>query len=181
MSESHLLQTYNSKVVPLLQEKFKYKNKHQIPVIKKVTLNIGLGEAVQNPKAVEAASQQLALISGQKPIVTRAKRSIAGFKLREGMPIGCVVTLRNEQMWTFLDKLLHVAMPRIRDFRGISPKAFDGSGNYTMGIKEQLIFPEIEIDDVDNIRGMNISIETSAPSDKESLAMMQDLGFPFRK
>ena len=181
MSESNLLQTYNSKVVPLLQEKFKYKNKHQIPVIKKVTLNIGLGEAVQNPKAVEAARQQLALISGQKPVVTRAKRSIAGFKLREGMPIGCVVTLRNEQMWTFLDKLLHVAMPRIRDFRGISPKAFDGSGNYTMGIKEQLIFPEIEIDDVDNIRGMNISIETSAPTDKESLTMMQDLGFPFRK
>ena len=180
MSESHLLQTYNSKVVPLLQEKFKYNNKHKIPTINKVTLNIGLGEAVQNPKAVEAASTQLALISGQKPVVTRARRSIAGFKLREGMPIGCMVTLRNEQMWTFLDKFLHIAMPRIRDFRGISPKAFDGSGNYTMGIKEQLIFPEIEIDDVDNIRGMNISIVTSASTDEESLAMMKDLGFPFR-
>ena len=182
MSESHhLLQTYNSKVVPLLQEKFKYKNKHQIPAINKVTLNIGLGEAVQNPKAIDAASKQLALISGQKPVVTKAKRSIAGFKLREGMPIGCMVTLRNLQMWTFLDKLLHIAMPRIRDFRGISLKAFDGAGNYTMGIKEQLIFPEIEIDDVDNIRGMNISIVTSALTDEESLAMMQDLGFPFRK
>ena len=182
MSESHyLLQTYNSKVVPLLQEKFKYKNKHQIPAINKVTLNIGLGEAVQTPKAVEAASKQLALISGQKPVVTRAKRSIAGFKLREGMPIGCMVTLRNVQMWTFLDKLLHIAMPRIRDFRGIPLKAFDGAGNYTMGIKEQLIFPEIEIDDVDNIRGMNISIVTSALTDEEGLTMMQDLGFPFRK
>ena len=121
MSESHLLQTYQSKVVPLLQEKYKYKNKHQIPRIKKVTLNIGLGEAIQNPKAIETASKQLASISGQKPVITRAKHSIAAFKLREGMPIGCMVTLRNKHMWTFLDKLLHIAMPRIRDFRGISP------------------------------------------------------------
>ena len=181
MSESHLLQTYKTKVVPLLQEKFKYKNKHQIPAIKKISLNIGLGEAVQNPKVVEAASKQLALIAGQKPVITRAKKSIAGFKLREDMPIGCMVTLRNQQMWNFLDKLLHVAMPRIRDFRGISPKAFDGAGNYTIGIKEQLIFPELEFDDVDHVRGMNISIVTSAPNDKESLAMLQDLGFPFRK
>ena len=181
MAESHLLQTYKTKVVPLLQEKFKYKNKHQIPAIKKISLNIGLGEAVQNPKVVEAASKQLALIAGQKPVITRAKKSIAGFKLREDMPIGCMVTLRNQQMWNFLDKLLHVAMPRIRDFRGISPKAFDGAGNYTIGIKEQLIFPEIEFDDVDHVRGMNISIVTSAPNDKESLAMLQDLGFPFRK
>ncbi|MEC9460519.1 MAG: 50S ribosomal protein L5, partial [SAR324 cluster bacterium] len=161
--------------------KFNYKNTHQIPAIRKVTLNIGLGEAVQNPKVVEAASKQLALIAGQKPVITRAKKSIAGFKLREGMPIGCMVTLRNQQMWNFLDKLLHVAMPRIRDFRGISPKAFDGAGNYTIGIKEQLIFPEIEFDDVDHVRGMNISIETSALTDEESLAMLQDLGFPFRK
>ncbi|MBL4825438.1 MAG: 50S ribosomal protein L5 [SAR324 cluster bacterium] len=181
MAESHLLQTYKTKVVPLLQEKFKYKNKHQIPAIKKISLNIGLGEAVQNPKVVEAASKQLALIAGQKPVITRAKKSIAGFKLREDMPIGCMVTLRNQQMWNFLDKLLHVAMPRIRDFRGISPKAFDGAGNYTIGIKEQLIFPELEFDDVDHVRGMNISIVTSAPNDKESLAMLQDLGFPFRK
>jgi len=181
MAESHLLQTYKTKVVPLLQEKFKYKNKHQIPAIKKISLNIGLGEAVQNPKVVEAASKQLALIAGQKPVITRAKKSIAGFKLREDMPIGCMVTLRNQQMWNFLDKLLHVAMPRIRDFRGISPKAFDGAGNYTIGIKEQLIFPELEFDDVDHVRGMNISIVTNTPNDKESLAMLQDLGFPFRK
>ena len=181
MAESHLLQTYKTKVVPLLQEKFKYKNKHQIPAIKKISLNIGLGEAVQNPKVVEAASKQLALIAGQKPVITRAKKSIAGFKLREDMPIGCMVTLRNQQMWNFLDKLLHIAMPRIRDFRGISPKAFDGAGNYTIGIKEQLIFPEIEFDDVDHIRGMNVSVVTSAPTDKEGLALLQDLGFPFRK
>ncbi|MEC9383910.1 MAG: 50S ribosomal protein L5, partial [SAR324 cluster bacterium] len=167
--------------VPKLQKEFNYKNVHQVPAIRKVTINIGLGEAVQNPKVVESASKQLALIAGQKPVITRAKKSIAGFKLREGMPIGCMVTLRNQQMWNFLDKLLHVAMPRIRDFRGISSKAFDGAGNYTIGIKEQLIFPEIEFDDVDHVRGMNISIETSALTDEESLAMLQDLGFPFRK
>ena len=143
MAESHLLQTYKTKVVPLLQEKFKYKNKHQIPAIKKISLNIGLGEAVQNPKVVEAASKQLALIAGQKPVITRAKKSIAGFKLREDMPIGCMVTLRNQQMWTFLDKLLHVAIPRIRDFRGISPNAFHGAGNSTIVITYQLIFPSL--------------------------------------
>ena len=181
MVENHLLHTYNSDAVPQLKEKFNYKNRHQVPAIKKVTINMGLGEAVQNPKVVESASKQLALIAGQKPVITRAKKSIAGFKLREGMPIGCMVTLRNQQMWNFLDKLLHVAMPRIRDFRGISPKAFDGAGNYTIGIKEQLIFPEIEFDDVDHVRGMNISIVTTAPNDEESLAMLQDLGFPFRK
>ena len=181
MSESHLLQTYQSKVVPMLQEKYKYKNKHQIPRIEKVTLNIGLGEAIQNPKAIETASNQLAAISGQKPVVTRAKHSIAAFKLREGMPIGCMVTLRNKHMWTFLDKLLHIAMPRIRDFRGISPRAFDGSGNYNIGIKEQLIFPEIEFDDVDHVRGLNVSIVTSANNDEESFTMIQNLGFPFRK
>ena len=181
MVENHLLHTYNSDAVPQLQKKFNYKNRHQVPAIKKVTINMGLGEAVQNPKVVESASKQLALIAGQKPVITRAKKSIAGFKLREGMPIGCMVTLRNQQMWNFLDKLLHVAMPRIRDFRGISPKAFDGTGNYTIGIKEQLIFPEIEFDDVDHVRGMNISIVTTAPNDEESLAMLQDLGFPFRK
>ena len=181
MSESHLLQTYQSKVVPLLQEKYKYKNKHQIPRIEKVTLNIGLGEAIQNPKAIESASKQLAAISGQKPVVTRAKHSIAAFKLREGMPIGCMVTLRDRHMWTFLDKLLHIAMPRIRDFRGISPRSFDGLGNYNIGIKEQLIFPEIEFDDVDHVRGLNVSIVTSANNDEESFTMIQNLGFPFRK
>jgi len=181
MIKSHLLKTYNSEVVDVLQKKFNYKNKHQIPTIKKVTLNMGLGEAVQNPKVVEAASEQLAMISGQKPVITKAKNSIAGFKLREGMPIGCMVTLRNQKMWNFLDKLLHIAMPRIRDFRGISPRAFDGKGNYTIGIKEQLIFPEIEFDDVDHVRGMNITLVTSATNDKECFAMLQELGFPFRK
>lgn len=181
MVESHLLKTYNSKVVPLLQEKFEYKNKHQIPFIKKVSLNMGLGEAVQNPKVIEVASKQLTLVSGQKAVITKAKKSIAGFKLREGMPIGCMVTLREQGMWTFLDKLIHVAMPRIRDFRGISAKAFDGAGNYTMGIKEQLIFPEIDFDDIDQIRGLNISIVTSAENDEESFEMLKGLGFPFRK
>ena len=181
MIDSHMHKTYNSEVVPLLKKKFNYNNRHQIPTISKVTLNIGLGEAVQNPKVVEAAGKQLGLIAGQKPVITRAKKSIAGFKLREGMPIGCMVTLRNNQMWYFLDKLLHVAMPRIRDFRGITPKAFDGSGNYNIGIKEQLIFPEIEFDDIDHVRGMNISIVTTANTDEECFAMLQDLGFPFRK
>ena len=181
MRNSHLLKTYSSEVKGILQKKFNYKNIHEIPVIKKVTLNIGLGEAVQNPKVVESASKQLGLISGQKPVITRAKNSIAGFKLREGMPIGCMVTLRNQQMWNFLDKLLNIAMPRIRDFRGISPKAFDGRGNYTLGIKEQLIFPEIEFDEIDHVRGMNITFVTSANSDKESFVMLQELGFPFRK
>ena len=142
---------------------------------------MGLGEAVQNPKIVESATKQLAIISGQKPVITRAKNSIAGFKLREGMPIGCMVTLRNFQMWNFLDKLLHIAMPRIRDFRGISRKSFDGEGNYTLGIKEQLIFPEIEFDEVDHVRGLNVTFVTSALNDKESFLMLQELGFPFRK
>ena len=181
MGNSHLLKSYNTEVKGVLQKEFNYKNIHQIPVITKVTLNMGLGEAVQNPKIVESARKQLASISGQQPVITRAKNSIAGFKLREGMPIGCMVTLRNQQMWNFLDKLLHIAMPRIRDFRGISPKAFDGNGNYTLGIKEQLIFPEIEFDEVDHIRGMNITFVTSAKSDQESLLMLQKLGFPFRK
>ena len=181
MQKSHLLKTYNSSVRDALQKEFNYKNTHQIPTINKITLNMGLGEAVQNPKIVESASKQLALISGQKPVITRAKNSIAGFKLREGMPIGCMVTLRNDQMWNFLDKLLNIAMPRIRDFRGISPKAFDGKGNYTLGIKEQLIFPEIEFDEVDHVRGMNVTFVTSAKTDKESFIMLQELGFPFRK
>ena len=142
---------------------------------------MGLGSAVSDKKVLETAQAEMSQITGQKAVLTYAKKSIANFKLREGMPIGCMVTLRNQQMWNFLDKLLHVAMPRIRDFRGISPKAFDGAGNYTIGIKEQLIFPEIEFDDVDHVRGMNISIVTTAPNDEESLAMLQDLGFPFRK
>lgn len=180
MTQSDLLETYGSKVVPLLKEKFKYKNLHQIPKIVKVTVSIGLGEAVQNPKVVDAATEQLAAIAGQRPVVTRAKKSIAGFKLREGMPIGCMVTLRQKRMWNFLDKLLHVAMPRIRDFRGVSPRSFDGRGNYSLGIQEQLIFLEIDFDQIDKVRGLNIALTTTANTDEEARQLMQGLGFPFR-
>ena len=180
MTQSHLLETYGSKVVPLLKEKFKYKNLHQIPKIVKVTVSIGLGEAVQNPKVVDAATEQLAAIAGQRPVVTRAKKSIAGFKLREGMPIGCMVTLRQKRMWNFLDKLLHVAMPRIRDFRGVSPRSFDGRGNYSLGIQEQLIFLEIDFAQIDKVRGLNIALTTPANTDEEARQLMQELGFPFR-
>ncbi len=181
MQQSHLYQTYQTATVPKLKEKFSYANPHQIPGLVKVTLNIGLGEAVQNPKVIDAAVEQLAQISGQKPVVTRAKKSIAGFKLREGMPIGCMVTLRSQRMWNFLDKLIHVALPRVRDFRGISPRAFDGRGNYSMGLKEQLIFPEIDFDKIDAVRGLNIAINTTAKTDEESFALLESLGFPFRK
>ena len=180
MTQNHLLETYGSKVVPQLKEKFEYKNLHQIPKIVKVTVSIGLGEAVQNPKVIEAATEQLAAIAGQRPVVTRAKKSIAGFKLREGMPIGCMVTLRQKRMWNFLDKLLHVAMPRIRDFRGVSPRSFDGRGNYSLGIQEQLIFLEIDFDQIDKVRGLNIALTTTANTDEEARQLMQELGFPFR-
>ena len=180
MTQSHLLETYGSKVVPLLKEKFKNKNLHQIPKIVKVTVSIGLGEAVQNPKVIDAATEQLAAIAGQRPVVTRAKKSIAGFKLREGIPIGCMVTLRQKRMWNFLDKLLHVAMPRIRDFRGVSPRSFDGRGNYSLGIQEQLIFLEIDFDQIDKVRGLNIALTTTANTDEEARQLMQELGFPFR-
>ena len=180
MTQSHLLETYGSKVVPLLKEKFKYKNLHQIPKIVKVTVSIGLGEVVQNPKVIDAATEQLAAIAGQRPVVTRAKKSIAGFKLREGIPIGCMVTLRQKRMWNFLDKLLHVAMPRIRDFRGVSPRSFDGRGNYSLGIQEQLIFLEIDFDQIDKVRGLNIALTTTANTDEEARQLMQELGFPFR-
>jgi large subunit ribosomal protein L5 len=180
MTQNHLLETYGSKVVPQLKEKFEYKNLHQIPKIVKVTVSIGLGEAVQNPKVIEAATEQLAAIVGQRPVVTRAKKSIAGFKLREGMPIGCMVTLRQKRMWNFLDKLLHVAMPRIRDFRGVSPRSFDGRGNYSLGIQEQLIFLEMDFDQIDKVRGLNVAITTTANTDEEARELMQGLGFPFR-
>ena len=180
MTQNHLLETYGSKVVPQLKEKFEYKNLHQIPKIVKVTVSIGLGEAVQNPKVIEAATEQLAAIAGQRPVVTRAKKSIAGFKLREGMPIGCMVTLRQKRMWNFLDKLLHVAMPRIRDFRGVSLRSFDGRGNYSLGIQEQLIFLEMDFDQIDKVRGLNVAITTTANTDEEARELMQGLGFPFR-
>ena len=180
MTQNHLLETYGSKVVPQLKEKFEYKNLHQIPKLVKVTVSIGLGEAVQNPKVIDAATEQLSVIAGQRPVVTHAKKSIANFKLRQGMPIGCMVTLRQKRMWNFLDKLLHVAMPRIRDFRGVSPRSFDGRGNYSLGIQEQLIFLEMDFDQIDKVRGLNVAITTTANTDEEARELMQGLGFPFR-
>ena len=172
---------YRETIVPSMIKDFGYKNIEQVPKVVKISVNRGLGEASKNSKELDVSLQEIATITGQQPTINKARKSVAGFKIRDGMPVGGSVTLRKEQMYTFLTKFIHIVLPRIRDFRGISPKAFDGAGNYTIGIKEQLIFPEIEFDDVDHVRGMNISIETSAPSDEESLAMLQDLGFPFRK
>ena len=177
----NLQQLYSETVSPQLKEEFSIQNVHLIPKIYKVTVNVGLGEAVQNPKSIDQATEQLAQIVGQKPVVTRARKSIAGFKLREGMQIGCMVTLRRERMWSFLDRLVQIALPRVKDFRGISPKGFDGKGNYNLGIKEQLIFPEIDFDQIDRIRGMNVSIVTTAQNDQLALSLLKGLGFPFRK
>lgn len=172
---------YAQEIRPALQEEFGYTNPMRIPRITKVTINMGLGEAVQNVKVVEAAVRDLEAIAGQKVVVTKARKSIAGFKLREGMPIGAMVTLRGERMYEFLERLLHIALPAVRDFRGLSPKSFDGKGNYTMGIKEQIIFPEIDYDKVDKIRGMNISIATTATTDEEGRSLLRQLGVPFRQ
>jgi len=171
---------YTEEIVTKMKEEFGYKNIMQVPHLEKVVLNAGVGEAIQNAKALDSVSAELTLISGQKPIITRARRSIAGFKLREGMPIGCSVTLRGALMYEFLDRLINVALPRVRDFRGISEKAFDGRGNYTLGIKEQIIFPEIDYDKVDKIRGLSISIVTSAKTDLEGKMLLKLMGFPFR-
>jgi large subunit ribosomal protein L5 len=171
---------YNDKVVPKLMEQFQYENVHQVPKLVKVTLNRGLGEAAQNAKALEASLNEIAMITGQKPVVTRAKKAIAGFKLRKGMPVGIMVTLRSDRMYAFLNRFINLALPRIRDFRGISPKSFDGRGNYTVGIREQLIFPEVEYDSIDQIRGMDISIITTANTDEEGRALLKELGMPFR-
>ena len=175
-----LKQEYYDKIVPKLTEQFGYTNVHQVPKIIKVTVNRGLGEAAQNAKALEASLAEIATIAGQKPVVTRAKKAIAGFKLRQGMPVGIMVTLRSDRMYAFLDRLINLALPRIRDFRGISPKSFDGRGNYTLGIREQLIFPEIEYDSIDQIRGMDISIITTANTDEEGRALLKEFGMPFR-
>jgi len=175
-----LKQQYYEKIVPKLTEQFGYTNVHQVPKIVKVTLNRGLGEAAQNAKALEASLAEIATISGQKPVVTRAKKAIAGFKLRQGMPVGIMVTLRSDRMYAFLDRLINLALPRIRDFRGVSPKSFDGRGNYTLGIREQLIFPEIEYDSIDQIRGMDVSIITTANTDEEGRALLKEFGMPFR-
>lgn len=171
---------YYETIVPKLKEEFGYTNVHQIPKVAKVTVNRGLGEASQNAKALESSLQELALITGQRPVVTRARKAIAGFKIRKGMPVGVMVTLRADRMYAFLDRLINLSLPRIRDFRGISPKSFDGRGNYNLGIREQLIFPEIEYDSIDQIRGMDVSIITTAQTDEEGRALLKHLGMPFR-
>jgi large subunit ribosomal protein L5 len=178
---ARLKDRFLNEVTPSLMQKFSYSTVMQVPKIEKVVINMGVGEAVSNSKVLDVAVQDLQLIAGQKPVVTKAKKSIAGFKLRENMPIGVKVTLRGERMYHFLDKLFNVALPRVRDFRGVSSKAFDGRGNYTLGLKEQLIFPEIEYDKVDKVRGMDIVIVTTAKSDEESRELLTQLGMPFTK
>ena len=176
-----LKQRYSEDVVPALTRQFGYTNSYEVPKLVKVVLNMGVGEAVQNVKILDAAVQELTKITGQKPIVTRAKKSIATYKLRQGMPIGTMVTLRGQKMYDFLQKFIGVALPRIRDFRGVSDKSFDGRGNYSIGLKEQTLFPEISYDEVDMIKGMNISIITTAKTDEEAKALLSELGMPFRK
>ena len=171
---------YDDVIVKAMTEKFGYKNAMEVPKIEKITLNMGVGEATQDKKKVEAAAAEMELIAGQKPVVTRAKKSIAQFKLREGMPIGCKVTLRRERMYEFLDRLITIALPRVRDFRGINGKSFDGRGNYNMGVREQIIFPEIEYDKIDALRGMNITITTTAKTDEEARALLAAFKFPFK-
>lgn len=177
---ARLKEKFNSEIAPALQQKFGYKNIMQIPRLEKVVINMGVGEAISNSKAIDSAVGDLTKIAGQKPVVTKAKKSIAAFKLREGMPIGTKVTLRGERMYEFVDRLLNVALPRVRDFRGVSAKAFDGRGNYTVGIKEQLIFPEIEYDKIDKLRGMDVVFVTTAKSDEEAREMLRLFGMPFR-
>lgn len=178
---SELQSQYAEQIAPKLKEKFGFDNVHQIPRLKKIVLNMGLGEAIQNIKILDSAVEELMIIAGQKPVVTRAKKSIAAFKLREGMPIGVMVTLRRQKMYDFFYKLVNIALPRVRDFRGLSAKAFDGAGNYSMGIKEHIIFPEIDYDKIDKIKGMNISIVTSAETDEQGRELLMMMGMPFRK
>lgn len=177
---ARLQAVYTNDIVPKLQNEFGYKNIMQIPKIQKIVVNMGLGEAIQNVKILDSAAVELNTITGQKSVITKAKKSIASFKLRQGMPIGCMVTLRRERMYEFLDKLVNVSLARVRDFKGVSGKAFDGKGNYTLGIKEQLIFPEISYDSVDKIKGMNITIVTSAKTDEEAKSLLKHFGMPFR-
>ncbi|SHO44949.1 50S ribosomal protein L5 [Desulfopila aestuarii] len=176
-----LKEVYTNECVPALKEEFGYSNAMEIPKIEKIVLNMGLGEAVQNPKIVEGAAEELTKIAGQKAVITKAKKSIATFKLREGMPIGCRVTLRGDKMFDFMSKLVNIALPRVRDFRGISTKTFDGRGNFSMGVKEQIIFPEIDYDKIDKIKGLNITIVTSAKTDKEAFFLLNKMGMPFKK
>jgi large subunit ribosomal protein L5 len=177
---SRLKDIYSAEIVPKLRNDYNYKSCMQVPQIKKIVVNMGLGEAIQNVKILDSATVELGLITGQKSVITKAKKSIATFKLREGMPIGCMVTLRRDRMYEFLDRLINVSLARVRDFKGVSGKAFDGKGNYTLGIKDQLIFPEINYDNVDKIKGMNITIVTTAKTDEEGKALLKYLGMPFR-
>ena len=172
---------YRSSIVNSLTEEFKFENPMMVPRLEKITINMGLGEAVGNPNIVKGAVEELTRIAGQRAVATRAKKSIAGFKLRQGMPIGCMVTLRGDRMWEFLDRLVTFALPRVRDFKGVSPKSFDGRGNYNLGLKEQLIFNEIDYDKVEKVKGLNITIVTSAKNDEEGRALLRNLGMPFRK
>lgn len=178
---SRIQTRYKAEVVPALTKQFNYSSVMQVPKLEKIVVNMGVGDAIQNPKALEDAVSELTIITGQKPVITKAKKSIANFKLRDGMSIGCKVTLRGEKMYAFFDKLVNISLPRVRDFRGLSTKSFDGRGNYTLGIREQLIFPEINYDKVNKLRGMDIVIVTSATTDEESFALLKELGVPFQK
>jgi large subunit ribosomal protein L5 len=180
-TKARLREHYAKNVVPALNKEFGYKNQMAVPKIEKVALNIGLGEATGNSKLMDGAVNELAAIVGQRPVITKAKKSIAAFKLREGMSIGCMVTLRGDRMYEFLDRLMNVALPRVRDFRGVSPKSFDGRGNYTLGLRDQLIFPEIDYNKVEKVKGMNVSITTTAKTDAEGLALLRHMGMPFRQ
>ena len=178
---ARLEKVYRENVVPALMKEFQLSNVMQVPRLQKIVVNMGLGEAVQNQKIIESAVEELGTITGQKPVVTRAKKSIASFKLRENAPIGAMVTLRKQRMWEFLDRLVNLGLPRVRDFKGVSPKAFDGRGNYTLGVREQIIFPEIDYDKIEKIKGMNITFVTTAPTDEQGRALLRELGMPFRK
>jgi large subunit ribosomal protein L5 len=180
-TKARLREHYARNVVPALKNEFGYKNPMAVPKLEKLSLNIGLGEATGNSKLMDGAVNELAAISGQRPVITKAKKSIAAFKLREGMSIGCMVTLRGDRMYEFLDRLMNVALPRVRDFRGVSPKSFDGRGNYTLGLRDQLIFPEIDYNKVEKVKGMNVSITTTAKTDAEGLALLRHMGMPFRQ
>jgi large subunit ribosomal protein L5 len=178
--QPRLRDKYKKDVIPALMKRFGYTNHMQVPKLTKIVVNMGLGEAVTNPKLADAAAAELTAITGQKPVITRAKKAIATFKLREGMPIGAMVTLRRERMWEFMDRLVTISLPRVRDFRGTSAKAFDGAGNYTLGLKEQIVFPEIDFDRVEKIKGMNVTFVTTAPTDEEAKELLAQLGMPFR-
>jgi len=176
-----LKQEYEEELVPLLMERFGYKNRFQVPRLEKIVVNMGVGEGITNPKSVESAAKDLSLITGQRPQIIKAKRSVAAFKLRAGMTVGCKVTLRGDMMYEFLDRVLSIALPRVRDFRGLSRGSFDGKGNYSMGLEEQLIFPEIDYDDIDKVRGMDITVVSTARTDEEGEALLEEMGFPFKQ